>query len=184
MAQQFDALQPQHQAFIAAQKIYFVASAAATGRVNVSPKGADSLRVLGPNRVLWLNLTGSGNETAAHVARCQRITLMWCAFEGPPNILRVYGTARAVHPRDRQWADCAAVLPPPTGARQYFDVDIDLVQTSCGYGVPEFDYQGERRALTLWAEKRGPDGIREYWAERNRSSIDGLPTFVTLDRED
>lgn len=178
MAERFDALTGEHQAFIAAQKIFFVGTAARDGRVNVSPKGHDSLAVLGPREILWLNLTGSGNETAAHLLDSNRITLMWCALEGPPLILRAYGSARAVHPRDADWTDCAALIPPPPSARQYFRVAVDLVQTSCGYGVPLFDYQEDRTALIRWAEKRGEPGIVEYWSEKNRSSLDGLPTGI------
>lgn len=181
MANQYPQLLPEHAKFIQRQKIFFIASAAADGRVNLSPKGGDSLRVIDAGHLLWLNLTGSGNETAAHVAAVNRITLMWCAFEGPPTILRAYGTARVIHPRDDEWSDCAGHLPPPIGARQYFLVDVDLVQTSCGYGVPLLDYEGERDALTLWAEKRGREGIAEYWAEKNLRSLDGLPTGVLDD---
>lgn len=178
MAEQFPGFTDEHMAFIEAQQMFFVGTAAPEGRVNVSPKGQDSLRVLGPNEILWLNLTGSGNESAAHVASCERMTLMWCAFAGPPRILRAYGTAQVVHPRDPRWRAYAELIPPPLGARQYFHVDVDLVQTSCGYAVPLYEYQEQRRALTLWTEKRGPEGIARYWAERNTASIDGLPTGI------
>ncbi len=178
MAEQFDALREDHVTFINAQHVFFVGSAAPDGRVNVSPKGQDSLRVLSPNEILWMNLTGSGNETAGHVRACDRMTLMWCAFEGPPRILRAYGRADVVHPRDDAWARCAEILPPPLGARQYFVLHVDLVQTSCGYAVPNYRYEGERNVLTLWAEKRGADGIERYWSEKNTRTIDGLPTFV------
>jgi hypothetical protein len=178
MAEQFDALSPELIEWIAGQHLFFVASAARDGRVNVSPKGQDSLRVLGGREILWLNLTGSGNETAAHLRECNRMTLMWCAFEGLPRILRVYGGADVVHPRDAAWADCARLLPPPVGARQYFRVHVDLVQTSCGYAVPLMDYVEDRQVLAQWAEKRGEQGIRDYWQEKNRSSIDGLPTGI------
>jgi hypothetical protein len=178
MADRFDALTEAHQEFIAAQKIFFVGTAARDGRVNVSPKGQDSLQVLGPREILWLNLTGSGNETAAHLLDSNRITLMWCAFEGPPLILRVYGTAQTVHPRDPGWAECARRIPTLPGARQYFRIAVDLVQTSCGYAVPLLDYREERTALTRWAEKRGDAGIAEYWAEKNQLSLDGAPTGI------
>ena len=178
MSEKFDALTDDHLAFIRAQKIFFVGTAAREGRVNVSPKGQESLAVLGPREILWLNLTGSGNETAAHLRSSNRLTLMWCAFEGPPLILRAYGSAVTVHPRDPEWADCAAVIPPPPGARQYFRVSVDLVQTSCGYAVPQFDYREDRTALTRWAEKKGDQGIARYWSEHNGSSLDGLPTGI------
>jgi len=178
MAERFDALTAEHQDFIGRQRIFFVGTAARDGRVNVSPKGQDSLAVLGPREILWLNLTGSGNETAAHLLDSNRITLMWCAFEGPPLILRAYGTALTVHPRDPAWADCARRLPAPLGARQYFRIAVDLVQTSCGYAVPRFDYREERTALTRWAEKRGATGVADYWAEKNQVSLDGMPTGI------
>lgn len=178
MSEKFEALTEAHQAFIRAQKIFFVGTAARDGRVNVSPKGQDSLAVVGPRDILWLNLTGSGNETAAHVLDSNRVTLMWCAFEGPPLILRVYGSADVVHPRDAAWEVCAARIPPSPGARQYFRLAIDLVQTSCGYAVPYFDYREDRTALTRWAEKKGEAGVVEYWSAHNRSSLDGRPTGI------
>lgn len=178
MAQQFDALTPELIEWIADQKLFFVATAARDGRVNVSPKGQDSLRVLSDREILWLNLTGSGNETAAHLLDSNRITLMWCAFEGLPRILRAYGSADVVHPRDAAWDACARLLPPPVGARQYFRVHLGLVQTSCGYAVPLMDYVEDRRVLTQWSEKRGEQGIRDYWREKNQQSLDGLPTRI------
>ena len=178
MADRFDALSAQHQRFIERQKLFFVATAAADGHVNLSPKGQDSLRVVGPREILWLNLTGSGNETAAHVAAVNRMTLMWCAFDGPPEIMRVYGSATVVHRNHPDWSGCAAQLPEVPGTRQYFRLAIDLVTTSCGYAVPRFDWVEDRRALTLWTDKRGPEGIRDYWRERNASSLDGLPTGI------
>lgn len=178
MAEQFDALSDELSAFIERQKIFFVGSAAVDGRINVSPKGQDSLKVLSPRQILWMNLTGSGNETAAHVQALNRLTLMWCAFEGPPLILRVYGRATVVHPRDEGFDALTAEIPASVGTRQYFLVDVDLVQTSCGYAVPLMDYQEDRQALTLWADKRGPEGIADYWAEKNQRSLDGLPTGV------
>lgn len=181
MAERFNSLSEAHQRFIEAQKIFFVATAARDGRVNLSPKGHEALKVQGPNEILWLNLTGSGNETAAHVQDINRITLMWCAFEGPPRILRVYGTAEIVHPRDAAWKSCAEALPPLTGARQYIRIKIDLVQTSCGYAVPLFDYQGERPVLLDWAERKGADGLAAYWEEKNTKSLDGLPTGIVGD---
>jgi hypothetical protein len=178
MAKQYDGLSGQHVEFITAQKIFFVGTAAAEGRVNVSPKGMDTLRVAGPNRVVWLNVTGSGNETAAHVQATPRMTLMFCAFEGDPLILRLYGKARAIHRNDAEWPDLIARFPALPGARQIFDLAIDLVQTSCGFAVPFYDYAGEREQLNDWALKRGADGIRQYWADRNALSLDGLPTHI------
>ncbi|MEM9175666.1 MAG: pyridoxamine 5'-phosphate oxidase family protein [Myxococcota bacterium] len=176
MAEFFDALTDEHQRFIERQHVFFVATAAADGRVNLSPKGGPSVVALGPDRLLWLNLTGSGNETAAHLLEQNRITLMWTSFEGPPLILRVYGRASAVHPDDPTWDDCVAKIPASLGARQYFEVAVESVQTSCGYQTPLMDYREDRKALTKWAEKKGEDGIRAYWSEKNAISIDGLPT--------
>lgn len=178
MAQQYPGLTDQLTQFIEAQKIFFVGTAAADGRVNVSPKGQDSLRVLDANTIAWMNLTGSGNETAAHLGEINRITLMWCAFEGPPMILRAYGKASVYHPRDPRFAELAELIPSSVGTRQYFEVDIDLVQTSCGYAVPLMDYKEDRRALTLWAEKKGSEGIADYWQEKNERSLDGLATGI------
>ena len=181
MSERYEALNDEHQRFIEQQKVFFVATAAQEGPLNLSPKGGPSLSVLAPNRLLWLNLTGSGNETAAHLLDSNRITLMWCAFDGPPMILRVYGVARVIYPEDAEWEGCAALIPAGPGARQYFAVDIDLVQTSCGYAVPLMDYREDRSALTKWAEKKGDQGLREYWAEKNAESLDGLPTRVLID---
>ena len=176
MAEQFSELSEELTNFIQAQHIFFVATAAADGRINLSPKGQDSLRVLGPHEILWMNLTGSGNETAAHLSEMNRITMMWCAFEGPPRILRVYGTVQVFHPRDARWAECSAVLPSTVGTRQYFLVSIELVQTSCGFAVPFMDFVEDRQVLATWAEKRGEVGIAKYWKDKNQLSLDGKPT--------
>lgn len=164
--------------FIEAQKLFFVGTAAADGRINVSPKGMDSLRVLDRNRVAWLNLTGSGNETAAHIQELNRMTLMFCAFEGSPLILRLYGSARVIHRHDADWETCYALFTPLPGARQIFDMQIDLIQTSCGMGVPLFDYAGDREQLVEWARRKGDAGLKRYQQEKNRTSLDGKPTYV------
>jgi len=178
MAQQFPELAAPLIKFIEKQKIFFVATAAKESRVNLSPKGHDCLKVTGPNEIIWMNLTGSGNETAAHIADTNRMTIMWCAYDGPPRILRVYGKAEIIHPRDAAWASCEKLIPSEVGSRQYYKMNIDLVQTSCGYAVPLFDYQGERDVLRDWADKKGRDGVEDYWDEKNQTSIDGLPTGV------
>lgn len=167
--------------FIAAQRMFFVGTAAPDGRVNVSPKGMDSLRVLGPDRVVWLNVTGSGNETAAHLLESPRMTLMWCAFEGQPMILRLYGTARSVYAGDAEWDELMGHLDPIPGARQILDMQVDLVQTSCGTGVPLFDYVEDRSQLRRWAERKGDDGVEQYWRDRNAVSLDGRPTGIPTD---
>ena len=179
MGQQYGELSDTHVAFIARQKMFFVGTATADSRVNVSPKGMDSFRVLGKNRVAWLNVTGSGNETAAHVQLLPRMTIMFCSFEGDPLILRLYGKAKAVHPGDPEWDELFPQFAPLPGARQIFDVEVDLVQSSCGMAVPLYDYAGEREMLLDWARKKGDAGIRQYWADKNRTSIDGIPIRIT-----
>ena len=138
----------------------------------------DSLRVLGDNRVVWLNLTGSGNETAAHMVENDRMTLMFCAFEGSPIILRLFGHAKVIHHRDPEWNDLFPLFPPIPGARQIFDMHVDLVQESCGMAVPLFDFKEQRDLLERWAERKGEQGLRDYWGDRNQVSIDGKPTMI------
>lgn len=176
MADVFESISDRHRAFIEDQHIFFVGTAARDGRVNVSPKGLDSLRVLDPRRVLWLNLTGSGNETAAHLLDVNRITLMFCSFDRKPLILRLYGSATEIQPDQPQWAELAAHFPDLPGSRQIFDVAVESVQTSCGYAVPLMTFDDERDLLNSWAVKKGPDGIAAYHDEKNRLSIDGYPT--------
>ncbi|MGK9235233.1 pyridoxamine 5'-phosphate oxidase family protein [Inquilinus limosus] len=185
MAKQFPGITPAQQEFIRRQKVFFTASAAATGRVNVSPRGTDMLRVLGPNAVVYLDLTGSGNETAAHLRATGRLTIMLCAFEGAPMILRLYGAGRVLR---RGGPDYARLLAAefgdaePLGARQMVRLDIDLVQTSCGFGVPLFDHAGERPTLARWAEaKEAQEGLEAYRRQKNTRSIDGLPTGLFED---
>ena len=180
MANQYDGISARQARFIASQHLFFVATAARDGRVNVSPKGQDSLRVLGPNRVVWLNGTGSGNETAAHVLDVNRMTLMFCSFERQPLILRLYGSATEVQPDQSAWGDLAGLFPPMLGARQIFDVSVDLVQTSCGYGVPFMEYMDDRPLMAQWAEKKGPAGLAAYHRQNNLASIDGFPTGLRL----
>lgn len=176
MGKRYDEISAALQTFIAQQKIFFVGTATDSSRVNISPKGMDSLRVLDANRVIWLNVTGSGNETAAHVQTHPRMTIMFAAFDGAPMILRLYGTARVTHYNDTEWDALYSHFPANTGARQIFDMQIDLVQTSCGMSVPFFDYVEEREQLNQWAAKKGENGIRDYWQEKNRFSLDGMPT--------
>lgn len=178
MATQFPEIEPRFQTFIERQQIFFVGTAAPDGRVNVSPKGMDSLRVLGPNRIVWRNLTGSGNETAGHLRQINRMTLMWCSFDAKPLILRAYGSARTLHPRDPDFATLNADFPPSPGARQIYDMQVDMAQSSCGYAVPFFEHTGPRDVLETWAEKKGADGMPAYWQERNARTIDGAPTGI------
>jgi hypothetical protein len=179
MAQSFSALSPKHTDFIARQRIFFIASAAAGTRVNVSPKPADAVRVIDANTVIYLDLTGSGNETAAHVFADGALTFMFCAFEGPPSILRLFGKGRVLR---RDTEAYAALLGPafagvePPGARQMVRLDVDLVRTSCGFGVPLFAYAGERDTLTRWATAKGEAALRDYRRTKNMESLDGFPT--------
>jgi hypothetical protein len=179
MAKQFKSLDTAHRAFIANQRIFFNASAAPEGRVNLSPRDAKSLRIVDDRTVTYLDLTGSGNETAAHLRVNARLTLMFCAFEGPPMILRLYGTGRVLRRGGHEYQATLAQHfnnEEPPGARQMIVLTVDLVQTSCGYNVPTFEYQGERDTLIRWAEKKGPEGLESYWSEKNLSSMDGFPT--------
>lgn len=179
MGKQFDQLQPDQIGFIAEQMLFFVATVPpAGGHVNLSPKGMDSLRVIAPNRILWLNVTGSGNETAAHLSEDPRMTLMWCGFGKRPLILRAYGTAVVHHHNSPEWDALAALLPKIAGARQVFDLTISMTQSSCGFAVPFMEPAGERPVLRDWALAKGPDGLADYWANRNAVSLDGNPTGI------
>ena len=176
MAKFYEELNETLTKFIEKQKIFFVATADSDGRINLSPKGYDSLRILGPTKIAWLNLTGSGNETATHLLDQNRLTLMFCAFEDPPLILRIYGSAKTIHRDEPGWSELYELFGDFVGARQIFDVTVESVQTSCGFGVPLYQFVGERAKLLDSAAKKGPSGIADYWAEKNRLSIDGKPT--------
>ncbi|QMU57828.1 MAG: pyridoxamine 5'-phosphate oxidase family protein [Boseongicola sp.] len=178
MGTQHDHLEPQFQKFIKAQPIFFTGTAAATGKVNVSPKGMDSLRILGPNRIVWRNLTGSGNESAAHVDEVPRMTIMWCSFSGPPMILRAFATARSIHLNDPDWEELNAMFEPNHTARQIFDLDVDMVQKSCGYAVPEMTFEKERDVLTNWGERKSDEDIRTHWLKYNQTTLDGFETHI------
>lgn len=162
--------------FIRQQPLFFVASAplSGDGHVNLSPKGHDTLRVLGPHRVAYLDLTGSGNETAAHLTENGRITIMFSAFSGPPQILRLFGQGRVVLPQDADWAELAGHFEVLPGTRQIIVVEVTRVQTSCGFAVPKMEVVVERDALLKWAEKKGPEALAEYRRQKNRVSLDGL----------
>jgi len=179
MAKQFQQIEDDHKRFIEDQHMFFTASAAPDGRVNVSPKGSDSLRVMDANRILWLNLTGSGNETAGHLLEAPRVTLMWCSFTKRPLILRAYGTARAIHPGDADWQALRALFPDHRGARQVFDMNVEMVQTSCGYAVPFMDFVSHRDTLDKWTDAKSDDDLRDYWADVNAQTLDGKPTGIT-----
>ena len=178
MSKKFQELSENHIEFIEKQKIFFVGTSAFNGTVNISPKGFDSLKVLNPNRIIWLNATGSGNETSAHVQMNPRMTIMFTSFEGPPLTLRLYGEAQAIHRLDDKWKELSEFFDQFVDARQIFDLEIKLVQTSCGWSVPYFDYKGERDTHKKWATSRGEEGIRQYWKDNNQMSIDGFPTNI------
>jgi hypothetical protein len=164
------------RAFIERQHLFFVATAAAGARINLSPKGLDSFRVLGPREVAYLDLTGSGAETAAHLRADGRITLMFCAFEGQPLILRLYGSGRVVRPDSTDWGRLAPLFPPRPDARAIVVAAIERVQTSCGFGIPLYRHERDRPMLDAWAARKGPAGLAAYRRANNATSIDGLPT--------
>ncbi|HEX3346476.1 MAG TPA: pyridoxamine 5'-phosphate oxidase family protein [Acetobacteraceae bacterium] len=179
MAKQLDHIPPAIQDFIRRQHVFFTASATADSRINLSPKGSDCLRVLSEHEVVYLDQTGSGNETAAHVRADGRLTIMFCAFEGAPMILRLYGRGRVL---PRATEAYAALLgsayggDEPPGARQIIALDVESVQTSCGFSVPLMAFQEDRETLKSWARRKGEDGIRAYWRDANAETIDGIPT--------
>lgn len=182
MAKFYPHLNPELQEFIAQQHIFFVATAPQQGRINLSPKGIDTLRCLSDRALAYLDLTGSGNETSAHVQQTGRITMMFCSFTEKPLILRLYGQGNICRPRDAEWHQMYDLFPTTPGARQIIRIELESVQTSCGFGVPLYDYAGEREMLTDWAQKKGDLGLQEYWSHKNQYSIDGLPTNLLVDR--
>lgn len=182
MGKFYDAIQSAHRAFIRKQHMFFVATAplSGDGRVNVSPKGLDCFRVLSGHRVAYMDLISSGNETSAHMLENGRITLMFCSVVGAPLILRLYGKGFTVLPGTEDWETYAPHFTIFPSTRQIIVADIDLVQTSCGFGVPLYDYVGERDIHFEWAAKKGEQGLLEYAQEKNRQSLDGLPTPLGL----
>lgn len=187
MAKQFARIEDAHRKFITRQHIFFTASAAEGTRVNVSPRSTEALRLLDDLTAIYLDRTGSGNETAAHLLADGRLTIMFCAFDGPPVILRLYGQGRMIRRNSPEYLSLLAAHyggEEPLGARQIIRLDIDLVQTSCGYAVPLYDYRAERPNLDRWAEAKGQDGLDAYWREKNLTSMDGLPTGLLDEPED
>jgi predicted pyridoxine 5'-phosphate oxidase superfamily flavin-nucleotide-binding protein len=179
VAKNFDRILPAHRDFIGRQKIFFTATARATGRVNISPREAEALRILGDLAVVYLDRTGSGNETAAHLRADGRMTIMLSAFEGPSSMLRLYGRGRVIHRRNRDYQTLLCDHfegVEPQGAREMVHLDVDLVRTSCGFGVPFFDYRGPRDQLERWAASKDDAGLQAYRREKNVFSLDGLPT--------
>lgn len=180
MGKKFTKISKEVADFIESQKIFFVGTAAQEGRVNVSPKGMDTFRIIDSNKVVWLNLTGSGNETAAHLLQNDRMTIMFCAFEGKPMIVRLYGFAKMYYAGDTVFEEHINDFPTIAGTRQIAVVTVDLVQTSCGMSVPFMDFKEERTQLQSWAEKKGEDKLIDYRKEKNQQSIDGFETGLPV----
>lgn len=178
MGKQYPEISDSHQEFIKDQKIFFVGTATADSRVNVSPKGMDSFKVLDKNKIAWLNVTGSTNESSAHVQENPRMTIMFAAFEGKPMILRLFGKAEVIHKNDANWNEMYTLFKPMFGVRQIFLMDVDMVQSSCGMSIPFYEYTQEREELSSWAEKAGDVGIEEFWEKNNQVSIDGKQTHI------
>lgn len=181
MAKFYSELNDKLKDFIAEQQMFFTATAPDEGRINLSPKGIEALQCLDNKTIAYLNLTGSGNETAAHLIENGRMTVMFCSFSTKPLILRLYGRGRVIHPRDEEWDALYSRFNSYLGARQIIVLDIESIQTSCGFGVPMYDYLGQREDLQRWAGHKGEAGIQSYWAEKNQVSIDGLPTKLLSD---
>ncbi len=167
--------------FIGRQHMFFVGTAPTLteGHLNLSPKGLDTFRVLGPDSVAYLDLTGSGIETVAHLRENGRITIMFCAFEGRPNILRLYGRGRVVEPGDADWTELVGLFPEMPGIRSVIVVRLERVADSCGYAVPLYEYKGERSQLISYAQNKGPEGMAQYRSQKNLASMDGLPGLRT-----
>lgn len=178
MAEFFSELNEKHIQFIKKQNIYFVATAADEGSVNLSPKGMDTFSIIDNNTVAYLDLTGSGNETAAHLHQNPRMTIMMCSFDKQPLIFRLYGEGKVINQHGDDWGDWKKHFNDYPGTRQIISLNISKVQTSCGYAVPTADNFQERETLKKWAEKKGKDGIKQYWEDKNVVSMDGLPTHI------
>lgn len=173
MSKFFSALTADQQQFIHQQHMFFTSTAPQQGRINLSPKGMDTLRIIDPHTVAYLDLTGSGNETAAHISENGRLTIMMCAFEGEPLILRLYGSGEVILPQDPQWPMMSTLFEMIPGTRQIIVLHIESVQTSCGFSVPFYEFVGERDTLVKWAQKKGETGLLNYRREKNQRSIDG-----------
>ena len=176
MSNWYEAITPEIREFIAAQKVFFVATAPQEGRINLSPKGMDSFRVLDEKRVIYLDITGSGNETAAHLLENGRITIMFCSFDKTAGILRLYGHGRTIHPGDPNWNEYLAMFPQPPGIRQIMEINVESAMTSCGYAVPRLENLAERDTLEKYWQKRSTAELEQYHRDHNQKSIDGLPT--------
>ncbi len=178
MAEFFQSLTPEIKDFISKQNIFFTATAPNSGRINLSPKGMDTFRIIDDNTVAYLDLTGSGNETSAHIHENQRITIMMCSFDQKPLILKLYGTGKVIQPHHSDWNTWITHFKQIIGQRQIIVIHVQSTQTSCGYGVPLYDFKEERQTLIQWSEKKGIDGLKEYQEQKNVISIDGLDTMI------
>lgn len=178
MARFYSELNESLREFIAAQQMFFNASAPNRGRINVSPKGLDTFRILSDTRVAYLDLTGSENETAAHLAENGRLTLMFCSYADKPMILRLYGKGSVIHARDPQWHELRAHFPQLPGERQIIVLDIESIMTTCGFAVPMYEFKSQRNQLLEYTCKLGDQKMHEYRLEKNQTSIDGLPTYL------
>jgi len=180
-----DFISEDHKAFIEKQHIFFTATAplSSDGHVNLSPKGLDCFKVLSPNRVAYMDLISSGNETSAHTLENGRITFMFCSFDKTPLILRLYGKAATVLRSSEEWKTLSEHFTIYTSTRQIIVADIKKVQTSCGFGVPFFEFKGDRDIHFEWAEKKGPEGLDDYVNKKNLMSMDGLPTPLLLQKQ-
>ena len=180
MGKEYAAISDEHKAFIESQRIFFISTSplSVDGHINLSPKGFDCFRILSPTRVGYLDITGSGNETSAHLLENGRITFMFCAFEGSPKILRLYGKGYTVLPRSKQWDDLSQPFSLLPAVRQLIVADIYKVKTSCGFGVPLFEYKEQRDHAFKWADNKGVQELEEYKREKNMVSMDGLPTAL------
>jgi hypothetical protein len=180
-----DTIKPAHKEFIEKQHLFFVATAplSQAGRINISPKGLDCFRVLSESKVAYMDLISSGNETSAHTLENGRITFMFCSFDATPNILRLYGKGYTVLAGSSDWEIYAPHFTIYPSTRQIIVADISLVQTSCGFGVPMFEFKGDRGIHFDWAEKKGAEGLNEYVRQNNLKSVDGLPSVIGLNME-
>ena len=176
MAKFYSEINEELRKFIEEQKIFFTATAPSQGRINLSPKGIDTFRYINNQTVAYLDLTGSGNETAAHLQENGRLTIMFCSFSEKPLILRLYGQGKVIHSRNQEWQEFYSFFNSLPGERQIIVLQVESVQTSCGFGVPMYEFKKQREDLLEWADKKGEEGIREYWQDKNLTSIDGLPT--------
>jgi len=176
MGKQFEKILAEHKIFINNQKIFFVATSPNEGKINLSPKGLDSFKILDDNKIIWLNLTGSANETAAHLIENNRMTIMFCSFDETPLILRLFGKAKNHYAGSDEFNKLNSYFNDFPGKRQIIEMQIDLVQTSCGWGVPQYTFNQHRNKLIQWAEDKGDEGIKNYWQEKNKVSLDNKPT--------